>query len=239
MKTLIQLFFTAFVVCVCFSSSSGAGQGMQTIETTNNAGLKLSYIPTAKLNAIELHQVLSLASRSGITNVESVSTVYGIPGLSRHVIVKSKERVVGRNVSYETLTMDRKSWESGKKSGGILDPSDFKVETSGKQIHFERSYQLAGKVRRVAMLETDVAVADKVIPVIAAKKVRFKDEATNTAFDSARYQFERIDLSKPDVLRNGNSPDEYELEFSESQHIIYFRYKDGEVMITTVGMYHI
>lgn len=239
MKTPRKSLITSLVVWICFLPHLLTGQRIQTIESTNYAGIKLSYIPTAKLNAVELHQVLSLARQSGITNVESVSTVYGIPGPSRHVIVKSKERVDGRNVSYDTLSMDRKSWESGEKSGGILDPIDFKVEKSGKQAHFERSYELAGKLRRVAMSEKDVAVADKVIPLIAAKKVRFENEANNTLFNSTRHEFEQIDLSKPDVLSNGRSTEEYDLNFSESQQIISFRYKDGEVLIISIGMYHI
>jgi hypothetical protein len=239
MKTPRKLLFTGLSILTSLLMVLATGLAAERIETTNRAGIKLSYIPAAKLNDIELRQVLWEAQQVGITNVESVRTVYGIPGLSRHVIVKSKERVNGRNFSYETLSMGRKSWEPDGRKGGVMQASDFRVETSGKQTHFERSYELAGTLRRVAMSEKDVAVADKVIPLVAARKVRFKDESTDTVFNFARHQFERIDLSKPDALRKGSSPDEYELEFSESQHIIYFRYKDGEVLIATVGMYHI
>ncbi len=56
-----------------------AAYAQQAIETSNRAGIKLSYIPAAKLNEIELRQVLALAQKVGITNVAEVKTDYSLP----------------------------------------------------------------------------------------------------------------------------------------------------------------
>lgn len=210
-----------------------------TIETTNRAGIKLSYIKEAKLNEIELQQVLTLAQGVGITNIASVSTVYGIPGMSRHVIIKSGERINGRNISYCGVSISRTGWQARKKTDEDLQPGDFQVEASGKYTTLERTYELAGVTRRVSIAEKDIEVADLAIPLIAARKVRFKNEPPNNDLDFGRFQFERMDPSKPDVLTKGHSTNEYELEFSEGQHIIYFRFEDGKVLITRIGTYHI
>lgn len=217
------------------------GYAQQGIETTNRAGIKLSYIPVAKLNDVELRQVLWEARQVGITNVESVRTVYGISGLSRHVIVKSKERVDGRNVFYETLSMGRKSWESDGRKGGFLQTSDFLVEASGKQRHFERTYELGGNRLHVTMLEKEVSVADKAIPLIAARKFRVEGELADREFSLGKLQLERADLSKPSVFRktDSDSMSQYEVEFSGNQFILYLRLENGEVVVTRFGRYSI
>jgi hypothetical protein len=227
----ILLSNVASLVVFLFVMSSVA-RAQETIESTNRAGIKLSYIPAAKLNEAELRQVLWEARQVGITNVESVRTVYGIPGLSRHVIVKSKERVDGRNIFYETLSMGRKSWESDGRKGSFLQTGDFQAEASGKQTHLERTYQLGGSTRRIALKEKDILVADKAIPLIAAKKVRFKNDVAGVGFD-------RISLMQPAGLRKDSSTDDYELWLHTSQDIIRFRYENEEVVITGIGQYDI
>lgn len=234
------LFNTALLIGLLFVPLA-TGHAQQAIETTNRAGIKLSYIPAAKLNEIELRQVLWEAQQAGITNVESVSTVYGIPGLSRHVIVKGKERIDGRNVSYETLSMRRKSWESDGRRGGFLQTSDFRGEASGKEAHFERSYELGGNKLRVAMLEKEVSVADKAIPLIAARKFRVEGNLADNEISLGKMQLERADLSKPSVFRktDSDSMSQYEIEFSGNQFILYLRLENGEVVVTRFGRYSI
>lgn len=239
MKTPRNLLLTGLIILTSLSMVLATGRAAELIETTNRAGIKLSYIPAAKLNDIELRQVLWEAQQVGITNVESVRTVYGIPGLSRHVIVKSKERVNGRNLSYETLSMSRKSWESGERKGGLLQTSDFRIEASGKQAHFERTYEIGSKTHRVAMLEEDVSAADKAIPLITTRKFRVEGELADKEFGLGKLQFERADLSKPSVFRKSDSTNDYEIEFSEDQAILYFRVENEEVIVTKFGRYFI
>ena len=209
------------------------GAAVETIETTNRAGIKLSYPRGVTLNAGELQQVLSLAWQAGITNVGEVSTAYGIPGLSKHITAKSRERVNGRSISYETISIHRPGWDGTKPAYGSKTAGDFWIDVSDKRTTLERTYELGGTTRRIRLSEgVDVAFADKVIPLIAAKKVRLKDDFT-------RIRFDRVDVLKPGNLRRSDFHHGYELWFYDRQDIIMFDYEKGEVVITGVGEYNI
>jgi hypothetical protein len=185
------------------------------------------------LNAGELQQVLSLATQAGITNVGEVIIGRGFPALSKEITVKSKERLDGRNISYESIHVGKTGWTGFIKPAGAKQSGGFWTDASQKYTTLERTYELGGTTRRIRLSEgVDVAFADKVIPLIAAKKVRLKD-------DIARIQFDRINVLKPGNLRRSDSHHGYELWFYDLQEIIMFDYEKGEVVITGVGQYNI
>lgn len=232
MKTPRNPLLTGLLVLISLSLMLANGRAAERIETTNRAGIKLSYIPAAKLNAIELRQVLSLARQVGITNVGEVSTGYSLPTATRHVFVKSRERVNGRNIRHELVTIEKSGWGREDMPKQALRSGSFWVEPSSSYTVLERTYEIGGTRRRITVQEKDIPVADIAIPLIAAKKVRIND-----SFGSSR--FETISLLQPARLRKSNHTEGYELWLNGSQEIIHFRIENGEVVITTVGTYSI
>ena len=221
----------ALVAHLLVLPASGRAQ-RQSIETTNRAGIKLSYIPAARLNELELGQVLTLAQQVGIINIAKVSTDYARPSATKLVSVTSKERVDGRNISYETVAIHRPDWGEWSKPERAFQSGEFWVSASDKTTWLQRTFDIGGTTRRITLKEKDIPVADKAIPLIAAKKVRFKDEFTQS-------RFERIDIQQPSSLRASDSTHDYELWLHTSREIIYFRIENGEVVITAVGNYSI
>jgi hypothetical protein len=201
------------------------------VEITNRAGIKLSYIREATLNAAELQQVLSLAKQAGITNFGEVIISRGFPARSKEITVKSKERLDGRNIFYETIHVGKTGWTGFIKPAGARQSGNFWIDASRKYTTVERTYDLGGTMCRIRLSEgVDVAFADEVIPLIAVKKVRLKDDFT-------RIQFDGVDVLKPGNLRRNDSHHGSELWFYDSQDIILFDYEKGEVVITGVGHY--
>src|SRR5882672_8966023 len=155
----------AFFTCILLLRIQPTfGAGVEVIEKTNYAGIKLSYIRDATLNAGELQQVLSLAWQAGITNVGEVITGHGLPGLSKEITVKSKERLDGRNISYERIHVGKTGWTGFMKPAGARQSGDFWLDASQKYATLERTYELGGTTRRIAIGKgVDAAFADKVI----------------------------------------------------------------------------
>lgn len=221
----------AVVAHLLLLPASGRAQ-RQTIETTNRAGIKLSYIPAARLNELELRQVLTLAQQVGITNIAKVSTDYARPSATKLVSVTSKERVNGRNISYETVAIHRPDWGGWSKPERAFQSGNFWVSASDKITWLQRTFDIGGTTRRITLKEKDIPVADKAIPLIAAKKVRFKNDIAGVGFD-------QISLLQPAGLERSSATDDYELWLHTSQEVIGFRYENGEVVITRIGQYNI
>lgn len=230
MKTPRNSLLTGIVVLVSISLLLTFGRAAERIETTNRAGIKLSYTSEQKLTDLEVGQVLSLAQQIGITNVGSITLGTTIPVVSTIVVVNGKERVIGRNTSYESATIERLGWTSQERPAEALKAGDFWARASSKYTHFERKYEIAGTLRSVVMSENDVPVADKAIPLIAAKKVRFKRE-------NMRSQFDGIDVLRPYHFNWNSSFNEHELRCAGVRTIIRFQMVEGEVLVTGLSHY--
>lgn len=203
------------------------------IETTNRVGIKLSYLPAAKLDETELRQVLWLAQQVGVTNVAEVNTSYAAPSATKLVSVISKERVDGRNISYETVAIHRPDWGAWSKPERVLQSGDFWVSASDKITWLQRTFDIGGTTRRITLEERDIPVADIAIPLIVAKKVQFKDDFWT------RTRFEKISLMQPAGFRKSGSTNNYELWLHGSHEVIHFRIDKGQVTITGIGDYDV
>lgn len=208
------------------------GRAAERIETTNRAGIKLSYIPDAKLDELELRRVLWLVQQVGVTNVAKVRTLHGFANKSRLIEATSRERAKGRNISYETVTINWAGYEAAIKPRNAIQSGDFWVSALDKITWLQRTFDIGGTTRRVTLKEKDIPIADKAIPLIAARKVRFRG-------DFARSGFERVNLYQSCSLRTSRSADGYELWLHDRQEIIYFRIENDEVLITAIGNYQI
>jgi len=120
----------------------------------------------------------------------------------------------------------------GSKPERAIQSGNFWVEASSKYTRLERIYEIGGTNRRITIQGQDIPVADITIPLIAAKRVRFRDE-----FSSRR--FGKVSLLQPSSLRASDSTHDYELWLHDSREIICFRIENGEVVITAVGNFSI
>lgn len=80
--------------------------------------IKTDFAPDAHLSATDLRRVISLAKRSGITDVAKVSTFHYRPVGGRGISVESAERADGRNASFDSVTIHKTDWDQPIPSDG-------------------------------------------------------------------------------------------------------------------------
>lgn len=185
--------------------------------------INTNFVKGAELNSVEINQVLLLARQSGIEDAAEVTTFYYLPTRIRGIHVKSKERVDGRNISYDTVTLSKNEW--GAKPDQALEP--FKVSDPKYTTHL-RIYEINKKNIRIKIGEgITTTFADKIIPAIVSKNVRFEN-------DAAKDDFNRLGDFTPDgIYRSDVNKGGYDLSLSEpSMYILRFILDNGEVVIT-------
>lgn len=193
--------------------------------------IKTDFAAGANLLPSELKQVVALAKQSGIDDVAEVNTFHYVPAGGRGISVKSVERADGRNTSHDSILVHKSSWDDfvpGKN--GVKRDGNFWVDVDGKRTTLLRSYEFNGQPVRIEIGEgADIAFADKVIALIAAKKVRFADH-----FD--RQEFEKLANSKPTAICRSRFKQEYELQFIGAGICsLTFAFENGQVILTGVA----
>jgi hypothetical protein len=191
--------------------------------------IKTNFVKGAELNSVEINQVLTLARQSGIEDAAEVETFHYMPPAGgRGIRVKSKERVDGRNISYDTVTLSKNGW--GAKPDKSLEP--FKVRDPKYTTHL-RTYEINKKIIRITIGEgITTTFADKALPAIISKKVRFENNA-------AKDDFNRLgDFTPRGIYKSDTEKLGYELFLSvPAMYILRFRLDNGEVAITGVSFY--
>ena len=190
--------------------------------------IKTNFVKGAELNSVEINQVLTLARQNGIEDAAEVRTFYYLPTRNRGIHVKSKERVDGRNISYDTVTLSKNEW--GAKPDQALEP--IKV-SDPKYTTYLRIYEINKKIIRITIGEgITTTIADKVIPAIVSKRVRFENDRTKNEFNRLG------DVIPSSINKSDIDKGEYELFLSEpAMQILRFRLDNGEVVITGVSRY--
>jgi len=156
----------------------GLADQTNTVKTAhpNTSPVKTSFVENAKLNSVELKQVLSLAEQSGIQDAAEVKTFNYLPAGGRGISVKSRERVDGRNISYDTVLLGKSEWAGPAPDKTPKRLGSFFVEES-KYTTLLRTYEINQKTIRIVMDKGIPATfADQVMPAIVSKKVRFEDD---------------------------------------------------------------
>jgi hypothetical protein len=175
-------------------------------------------------------QVLELAKAYGIENPSEVRTFYCLPTLDRGISVKSTEHVDGRNTSFDSVTISKNGWDQRQPEKNARRVGTFWADADAKYSTLLRLFEFRKATIQISIGKgIDVAFADKVIPLINAKKVRFES-------DWVRQEFEDIKDSKPVAIYRSWSDKGYELRFNEpSMRAIMFDLKDGQVVVTGVA----
>lgn len=193
--------------------------------------IKTDFAAGANLLPSELKQVVALAKQSGMVDVAEVSTFHYVPGGGRGISVKSTERVDGRNTSFDTVTIHKSGWNTSSPSkDGVNRDGNFWCDRDSKHTTVLRSYEFNQQpVRIVIGRGVDIALADKVIPLIGTNKVIIHN-------DSVRRRFEDLADSKPQAIYKRDF-EGYEVRFGEapSQRSLKFLFENGQVIITGVS----
>lgn len=196
------------------------------------SGIKTIFIPQAKLSLTEVEQVVALAKECGIQDVAEIETGYGLPTFIRSIIVRGKERVEGRDISMDTIDLERVGWCDRKPGAQAKRCGAFWTEQLKKYTKLMHEYEFAGSVCRITINQgVDPSLADKVIPQVLAMKVRFRNEHYRLRVEMIMKSQKPLKISK-----NHFRPGEYDLWFGDhSGSVISFEVNDGEVIVTRIG----
>jgi len=216
----------------CLQATVVAGQTNQAKRAVSPEKITTNFIAEAHLTASEIKQVLELAKACGIDRPSEVRTFHYLPSVTKGISVKSVERVDGRNTSFDTVTISKLGWEERDSDKSSKRVGDFWAGAEAKYSTLLRRYEFKKATIQISIGKgIDVAFADKVIPLIDAKKVCFES-------DWVRQEFEELKDSKPVAFNRSWSDKGYDLRFNEpSMRAIMFDVKDGRVVVT--GIAHI
>jgi hypothetical protein len=179
-----------------------------------------------------MKQVLLLAKRCGVSEPGEVSTFDYLPGGGMGVQVKSVERVQGRDIAVDEMTIGRLGWTDLTPGKDAQRVGKFWAGPSDKFTRHLRVYEFRGKRIRVIIGDgVSTELADKIIPLIAAKKVRFGTKNDGFRIDS-RDMEEMIGL-KPRGLSKQHDGALW-LHFEDTMDALQFRFEKGEVIAEQV-----
>jgi len=178
MKSNSILIFTSVLLLSALGCLADQTNAVQPSEQQPSQ-IKTNFVKGAELNSVEIYQVLLLGRQSGIEDAAEVRTFYYLPTRNRGIHVTSKERVDGRNISYDTVTLSKNEW--GAKPDQTLEP--FKVRDPKYTTHL-RTYEINKKTIRITIGEgITTTFADKALPAIISKKVRFENDRAKDDFN--------------------------------------------------------
>lgn len=222
------------ILVAVFQATAIAGKTNQLNQAATNNCVATNFVADAVLTPNEVKQVLELAKKCGIARPSEVGTFHYLPTGGRGISVKSVELVDERNTSFDTVIISKKGWHQFTSETNSIQLDSFWAAADAKYSTLLRSYEFRKTTIQVSIGKgIEVALADKVIPLIDAKKARFEN-------DWARRQVEELKDSKPVAIYKSYSGNGYELRFNEpSMRAIMFDLKDGRVVITGVAIINI
>lgn len=241
---LVLLAGCSFSFCGVVQAASGASQKgsdtrrlppAQTARTNSGAAPKVvvrtNFVDGASLTVKELGDVISLGIQCGITNPAEVRTFYWLPGGGKGIEVKSVERVSDRNVYVDEMTLGRDGWTYIGPNEGVKRVGEFWGSPSDKFTRHLRVYEFRGERIRVDIGGFSPEVANKVIGLIAANKVRFESKDEVLQFN--RREMEEMAKSKPTRLSRQEDGKLW-LHVEGTWSVLQFRFEKGEVIAEQV-----
>ncbi|MDB6068775.1 MAG: hypothetical protein JWR26_4983 [Pedosphaera sp.] len=188
----------------------------------------------AELSSEEINQVVALAKKCGIPEVESIKTFRYMPSGGRGIVAKSKERISGRNISFDSVYVERAGWAIGDPDAKAKQLGAFWAEAPYIRTSRLREYELNKKTVRVELGEgIDISLADQVIPMIANRQISFESEFF-------RSQFEHINVSKPASISKGLYGQGYEVRYDEPRmKAILFKVENGKIVFTGIAFINV
>jgi hypothetical protein len=208
-----------FQTCTCFANENNVARPLQT-----------DFAKDAQLTEDELNQIVLLARQSGISNVAKVRTFHYLPVGGRGISAESKRRIEGRNTSYETLWVHRSGW-----GGAVPEPGAKRVGSfwaiGSKHSTLTRTYEINGDTNQITIgAGIEIKFADKVISLLASKKVRFEN-------DWPHGLFAELQNSCPYEIRKDHNGKAYELWYSRpALRSVTFKLGKNEVIVLSVAV---
>jgi len=160
------------------------------------AQIRTNFVTNAALSTDDLDAVVKLAKQCGMSNVEEVDTFYYRPGTtSCGVEVKSPELVNGREITFQTLIVNRDGWSYRTNPGGaqqIPRVGSFWVYPRVRpEDHKETIFKVGNDTLRVTISdEIPIQTADKIVEAFGSGRIHFKD-------DTVKRQVEQENLTPP------------------------------------------
>lgn len=219
-----------FAICA-IAICAPAGPSINTNKPTEKAPkIKTTFAPNAELTPQEIKDVLALAKQCGISQPGEVSTFQWLSGGGYGVEVKSVELVKGRDITFDKIVMGKTGWTDIGLDDHVKRVGKFWATPSQKYPTHLRMYDFRGEQIRIYIDKgITTELADKIIPLIAAKKVRFPDETGVFFFRDMK---EMIN-SKPSGLTK-ESDGKLLLHFERDLDVLQFRFENNEIVLEDV-----
>jgi hypothetical protein len=199
--------------------------------------VKTIFVTDANLTAQDVKDVLSLAKQCGISQPAEIETFHYLPSTERGISVKSIDSIKGVDITFDTITIQNTAWRYSEPGKNEKRVGTFWATPSDKYTTHLRVYDFRGEKIRINIgTGITTEMADKIIPLIAAKKVRYSD---NSGFIYFRDEMKRILDLKPSGIAKplgGSSKQDGELwlYFGGQLDALQFRFEKGEVILEQV-----
>jgi hypothetical protein len=220
-----RLIFGAVVIMACAFGCRMPQTDKSSFANPPAPSIKTTFIDGTNLSPSELDQVIALARRSGVRDVAQVETFYYLPTIEKGISVKSREKLDGRNHSYDKITIGRSGWLSQSAPKDSLQLGDFWVERSGRKHVLLREYEFKGKTVKIDVSGVNITVADRIISSVFTKRVQ------------GDLDFDRLFELEPETLC-ANEKGGYSFFFkisSSGWQILSIEIRDGEIFVTGIS----
>jgi hypothetical protein len=195
--------------------------------------IKTNFVADAELTGQEIKQALSLAQQCGIGQPGEIRTFYYLPSRIKGLLVKSEERVKGADILFDEIVLMKTDWEDFKPDEKAKKVGKFWANPSHKFTTHLRVYDFRKEKIRVRIgngITTELA--DKIIPLIAAKKVLFPNNPPIIGYDEMKKMID----SKPSGLEKPleDQPklnSKLWLYFEGTRNALEFHFEKGELIL--------
>jgi hypothetical protein len=224
---------TSLLLLVCgILQCVGADTGGRTNSSPQKVPqIKTIFVDDAKLTDQEVKDVVSLARQCGISEPGEIRTFHYLPTTHRGISVKSVELVQGSDITFDEIHIGNIKWTKSVPDENTKRVADFCATPSEKYTTHLRVYDFRGEQIRVQIWAgITPELADKIIPLIAAKKVRFPDN--KGLINSNNEMKMMIDLKPSGISKNDDGG--LWLHVSGLLNVVKFRFDNGEIVLEQV-----
>ena len=181
--------------------------------------------------------VISLAAACGMKEVAKIETMYMLPTNWRSILVTGKEGKDGRNIAYERIYVERAGWTSDEPGPDAKRQGIIWTRMMAPQSLFLREFQFRSQSIRVFIGHgIDTGMADIAIPAIYELRAKFASIGDREHLERIIQHDKPVEIS----LSHPNHPGLYKLRFGDiGGDLIFFDFKDGEVVIKGIGAWDI
>ncbi|HRQ89008.1 MAG TPA: hypothetical protein PLA50_09435 [Bacteroidia bacterium] len=196
---------------VLLTIAAGLGCGCRTVPESPQS-FKRSYSEEAPLNRAVEKDIIALAERMGVTDIESVETSFAEPGHAPFIQVKEKETVKDRSVTYRTIQMYWRKWDLDFEQLAKETTAEGQVLAEPPETVEESILKVGDKEYRVNLDDNvPIATAEKILGCFLAGKIRFQKSEDET------HPHRITDFNHPSGIRYDRTKGLYRITFSSPE----------------------